>query len=92
MFQECCDFIASKFPNIRCDDTNLNEMKIILKKLIVARVIYLTENGNTNEDLMNDLELTNLEDYYGMISRKMYYYQTNNSTKMLELQEYIYKI
>ena len=69
----CCDFITSKLPNIKCDFTNLKEIKFILKNLIDKRVIYLTENGSNEDDLRNDLELVDLEDFYGTISLEMYY-------------------
>lgn len=72
-FKDCCDFITSKLPNIKCDFANLKEIKVILKNLIDKRVIYLTENGNNDDDLMNDLELNELENFYGIISREMYY-------------------
>ena len=45
-FKDCCDFITSKLPNIKCDFTNIKEIKVILKNLIDKRIIYLTENGN----------------------------------------------
>jgi hypothetical protein len=78
-FKDCCDFITSKLPNIKCDFTNINEIKVILKNLIDKRIIYLTENGNNDDDdLRNDLELSDLEDFYGMISREMYYQNKNN--------------
>ena len=77
--KDCCDFITSKLPNIKCDFTNLKEIKVILKNLIDKRIIYLTENGNNDDDdLRNDLELSDLEDFYGMISREMYYQNKNN--------------
>ena len=44
-----------------------------VKNLIDKRIIYLTENGNNDDDLRNDLELSELEDFYGMICREMYY-------------------
>ena len=72
-FKDCCDFITSKFPNIKCDFTNLKEMKVILKNLIDERLIYLTANGNNEDDLMNDLELNDLENFYRIISQQMYY-------------------
>ena len=68
-FKDCCDFITSKLPNIKCDFTNIKEMKVILKNLIDKRIIYLTENGN-DDDLRNDLDLFELEDFYGMICEK----------------------
>jgi hypothetical protein len=77
-FKDCCDFIKSKLPNIKCDFTNIKEIKVILKNLIDKRIIYLTENGNNDDDLRNDLELSDLEDFYGMISREMYYQNKNN--------------
>jgi hypothetical protein len=79
-FKDCCDFITSKLPNIKCDFTNIKEIKVILKNLIDKRIIYLTENGNNNndDDLRNDLELSDLEDFYGMITREMYYQNKNN--------------
>jgi hypothetical protein len=78
-FKDCCDFITSKLPNIKCDFTNIKEIKVILKNLIDKRIIYLTENGNNNDDdLRNDLELNDIEDFYGMISREMYYQNKNN--------------
>ena len=77
-FKDCCDFITSKLPNIKCDFTNLKEIKVILKNLIDKRIVYLTENGNDDDDLRNDLELSDLEDFYGMISREMYYQNKNN--------------
>lgn len=70
-FKDCCDFITSKLPDIKCDLTNLKEIKVILKNLIDKRIIYLTENGN--DDLRDDLELVELEDFYGILSREMYY-------------------
>ena len=76
-FKEYCDFITSTFPNITCDFTNLKEMKVILKNLIRKRCIYLTENDIHEDDWTDDLELHNLEDFYNMISREMYY-QTKN--------------
>lgn len=72
-FKDCCDFITSKLPNIKCDFTNLKEMKVILKNLIDERLIYLTANGNNEDDLMNDLELNDLENFYRIISQQMYY-------------------
>lgn len=73
-FKDCCDFITSKLPNIKCDFTNLKEIKVILKNLIDKRLIYLTENGNNDDDdLMNDLELNDLENFYRIISQEMYY-------------------
>ena len=72
-FKDCCDFITSKLPNIKCDFTNLKEMKVILKNLIDERLIYLTSNGNNEDDLMNDLELNDLENFYRIISQEMYY-------------------
>ena len=78
-FKECCDFITSKLPNIKCDFTNLKEIKVIVKNLIDKRIIYLTENGNNDDDdLRNDLELSDLEDFYSMISKEMYYQNKNN--------------
>ena len=73
IFKDCCDFITSKLPNIKCDFTNIKEMKVILKNLIDKRIICLTENGNNDDDLRNDLELNELEDFYNMICREMYY-------------------
>ena len=70
-FKDCCDFITSKLPNIKCDFTNIKEIKVILKNLIDKRIIYLTENGN--DDLRNDLELSDIEDFYNMICREIYY-------------------
>ena len=29
-FKDCCDFITSKLPNIKCDFTNIKEIKVIL--------------------------------------------------------------
>ena len=72
-FKDCCDFITSKLPNIKCDFTNLKEMKVVLKNLIDERLIYLTANGNNEDDLMNDLELNDLENFYRIISQQMYY-------------------
>ena len=72
-FKDCCDFITSKLPNIKCDFTNLKEIKVILKNLIDKRFIYLTENGNNDDDLMNDLELNDIENFYRIISQQMYY-------------------
>ena len=72
-FKDCCDFITSKLPNIKCDFTNLKEIKVILKNLIDKRLIYLTENGNNDDDLMNDLELNDVENFYRIISQQMYY-------------------
>ena len=72
-FKDCCDFITSKLPNIKCNFTNIKEIKVILKNLIDKRIIYLTENGNNDDDLRNDLELSELEDFYNMICREMYY-------------------
>jgi hypothetical protein len=77
-FKDCCNFITSKLPNIKCDFTNLKEIKVILKNLIDKRIIYLTENGNNDDDLRNDLELVTLEDFYGMASREIYYQNKNN--------------
>jgi hypothetical protein len=80
-FKDCCDFITSKLPNIKRDftNTNIKEIKVILKNLIDKRVIYLIENGNNDDDdLRNDLELSELEDFYGMICREMYYQNKNN--------------
>lgn len=71
-FKDCCDFITSKLPNIKCDFTNIKEIKVILKNIIDKRIIYLTENGN-DDDLRNDLELSDLEDFYNMICREIYY-------------------
>ena len=76
-FKDCCDFITSKLPNIKCDFTNIKEIKVILKNLIDKRIIYLTENGNNDDDLRNDLELCDLEDFYNMICREMYYQKKN---------------
>ena len=56
----------------------VKEIKVILKNLIDKRIIYLTENGNYDDDLRNDLELIQLEDFYGMVSREMYYQNKNN--------------
>ena len=69
-FKDCCDLITTKLPNIKCDFTHMKEIKVILKNLIDKRIIYLTENGD--DDLRNDLELFELEDFYGMICREMY--------------------
>ena len=44
-----------------------------VKNLIDKRIIYLTENGSNEDDLRNDLELVDLEDFYGTISLEMYY-------------------
>lgn len=73
------DEFTAKFPEVKLDLTNLNEMKVILKNLINERVDYLTEIFNADNnlrndleyDLRNDLELVNLEDFYGMISREI---------------------
>ena len=72
-FKDCCDFITSKLPNIKCDFTNLKEIKVVLKNLIDERLIYLTANSNNEDDLMNDLELNDLENFYRIISQQMYY-------------------
>ena len=56
----------------------VKEIKVILKNLIDKRIIYLTENGNNDDDLRNDLELIQLEDFYGMVSREMYYQNKKN--------------
>ena len=77
-FKDCCDFITFNLPDIKCDFTNLKEIKVILKNLIDKRIIYLTENGNNDDDLRDDLELIELEDFYGMVSREMYYQNKNN--------------
>jgi hypothetical protein len=72
-FKDCCNFITSKLPDIKCDFTNLKEIKVILKNLIDKRIIYLTENGNNDDDLRDDLELNDLENFYRIISQQMYY-------------------
>ncbi len=72
-FKDCCNFITSKLPDIKCDFTNLKEIKVILKNLIDKRLIYLTENGNNDDDLRDDLELNDLENFYRIISQQMYY-------------------
>ena len=77
-FKDCCDFITFNLPDIKCDFTNLKEIKVILKNLIDKRIIYLTENDNNEDDLRNDLELIELEDFYSMVSREMYYQNKNN--------------
>lgn len=76
-------FLENKLPNIKCNFTNLKEIKVILKNLIDKRIMYLTENGNNSnnkDDLRNDLELVDLEDLYGMVSREIYYQNKNNNT------------
>ena len=71
-FKECFDFITYKFPNIKCDSTNLKEMSLILEKLINARINYLVENFIHKDDWPDDLELSDLEDYHNMICREFY--------------------
>ncbi len=72
--KECCDFIMDKFPNIKCDFTNLPEIRIVLKNLIEKRCNYLIDNNGGIRDefiLGNDLELVDLEAFYNMIGREI---------------------
>lgn len=70
------DFITSILPpSTKCDFTNLDMMRVVLKNLIDIRCAYLTENG---VEFANDLELVNLEDFYNMLSREMHNQRNNN--------------
>jgi hypothetical protein len=74
------NYMTLKFPSIKFDITNKKEVKIMLKNLIDKRVIYLIEHGGDNDDnLRNDLELVDLEDMYGIISKEIYYQTKNNN-------------
>lgn len=79
-FKECCDLITYKLPNVEHDFTNLPKIKVVLKNLIDERVIYLTNNYSNDEDVLrNDLELVDLEEFYAMIGRKIYYQSKQRS-------------
>lgn len=66
-FENCCRFIKTKLPNTKCNFTDLNETKNVLHKLIEDRILYLTETGVYHDEWPDDMELSEIESFYGFI-------------------------
>jgi hypothetical protein len=81
-----CDYITYKYPYIKWDFSNLNEMEINIKTIIYERINYLIKHDdNYNDNLtdeeksdlnffhsINDEELVGLQEFYALIHYRIY--------------------